>query len=85
MKKSEKNIPREVREFCIERDAGLCQQPKCRNKMVDLHHIIYRSQHKDHSPSNLVSLCRKHHDLAHLKKEWREYWENWKPISYFKE
>lgn len=37
----------------------------CLNPKIEVHHIIFRSQGGPDSEENLISLCRKHHSLAH--------------------
>lgn len=40
----------------------------CRKQASDIHHIKFRSQGGTDDVSNLIALCRKHHDEAHDKK-----------------
>ena len=39
----------------------------CGCKSTDLHHIVFKSQGGTDEASNLIALCRKHHDVAHGK------------------
>ena len=39
----------------------------CGSTAVDVHHINYRSRGGVDDISNLMSLCRYHHDLAHTE------------------
>jgi len=51
-----------------------CQVPNCNQRATDVHHIKFQSEsdqqgfidhmHKNHK-SNLVSLCKEHHDMVH--------------------
>lgn len=50
------------------RDNFLCQEEGCKANHLSLltvHHRIERSQGGSDNLSNLVTLCRKHHDLVH--------------------
>jgi hypothetical protein len=47
------------------RDRG-CRVPGCGNRHVDVHHIVPWADGGLTDPSNLVSLCRRHHRLLHL-------------------
>ena len=41
---------------------------RCRSEMHDPHHIITRGRQRDDRASNLIGLCRLHHELAHKKR-----------------
>lgn len=48
-----------------------CEIPDCNQRVADIHHLIPRSkfgskrkEEQDHI-SNLVGLCRRHHEMAH--------------------
>ena len=45
----------------------------CGSPAVDIHHIKLKSQGGGDEHSNLIALCRYHHELGHSKdaKEWR--------------
>lgn len=49
-----------------ERDGHRCRVCGSTNEL-HVHHIRYRSQGGDHSPSNLVTLCRVCHEKVHAK------------------
>ena len=52
-------------------NSELCEV--CSGLASDVHHIIFKSQGRDDRNSNLIALCRFHHELAHGKeaKSWR--------------
>jgi len=58
---------RACREIVRQRDGGKCRIPGCLERAAEAHHIVYRSKSKARrwDPSNLVSLCKDHHDLRH--------------------
>lgn len=66
------DIPVETRRIVALRDRAKCRW--CGEIGVHLHHITYRSEGVDHSPENLITLCRRHHDQAHSNKK------RWKPV-----
>jgi hypothetical protein len=41
---------------------------RCPQKMHDPHHIIERGRRRDDRISNLIGLCRLHHELMHEKR-----------------
>lgn len=41
---------------------GRCERPTCRRSMVDVHHVVKRSQGGSDALDNLVGLCRRCHD-----------------------
>ena len=47
------------------RDSGRCAFPDCRNRPIQLHHIIWRSRQGPTSLDNAAWLCAFHHKLAH--------------------
>ena len=49
---------------------GICAAPGCQAAMVDAHHRAGRRGKDPHRRSNLVGLCRAHHDWVHANKEW---------------
>lgn len=55
-----------------------CEIPECPRKSVDLHHIHARSIRKDleNNISNLMALCREHHNQYGDRKQHREYLQN---------
>lgn len=68
------DIPADTRAAVLQRDGG-CRFCGTRNGL-HLHHINYRSQGVDHSETNLIVLCAKHHDLVHSNKR------RWQPVMY---
>ena len=40
----------------------------CGGVASDVHHIVYRSQGGTDDVSNLIALCRTHHEKAHSKE-----------------
>jgi 5-methylcytosine-specific restriction endonuclease McrA len=54
-----------LRRAARERDKGRCRFPGCESRRVDLHHIQYWSNGGRTSLKNLVSLCKRHHQLVH--------------------
>jgi 5-methylcytosine-specific restriction endonuclease McrA len=59
-------IPPKVRKAVTERDGGRCRW--CGAPATEQHHVVYRSQGGKDEESNLVSLCGRHHALAHSDK-----------------
>lgn len=55
----------------IERDGaclwGLIAQDGCEGGL-DAHHIVFRGRGGDDIPENGITLCRKHHTMAHQHK-----------------
>jgi hypothetical protein len=46
----------------LERDGYLCQAPGCSSRrMLEVHHIHFRSRGGDNAPSNRLTLCAAHH------------------------
>ena len=62
----EKGLPESVRNAVLDRDGWVCKFPACTmRKMLDVHHIEYRSHLGSDEMGNLISLCRIHHGLIH--------------------
>jgi HNH endonuclease len=62
----ETSVSLEVRRAVFERDGYQCTMPGCTmRKMLDPHHIVFRSHGGGDEPSNLTTLCRVHHGLVH--------------------
>lgn len=54
-----------------ERSGGWCEVPGCGSRAEHAHHVVPRAGGKpDHSPGNLIDLCRPHHDRAHAEPGW---------------
>jgi hypothetical protein len=59
-------IPPATRRAVIRRDGGKCRVPGCRHAVfTEPHHLKLRSEHGNHHPDNLVTLCGAHHDAVH--------------------
>jgi|LGOV01.1.fsa_nt_gb hypothetical protein len=60
-----------LREYILHRDNHKCQNPNCKNiskeKILELHHIQYRSESGSDAASNLITLCTKCHTSANHK------------------
>lgn len=58
-----------VKAYVLHRDNYKCQAGKsgCSNKL-HIHHIQFRSNGGTDKPSNLITLCEKHHDQLHKGK-----------------
>ena len=54
-----------IRRAAYIRDEGCCVFPNCRNKAVELHHIVFRRQGGATSLDNAAWLCAFHHWLVH--------------------
>ena len=65
MKKYVKNYLKHHR--LDETDYLECEIPECCDLAVDIHHVVYKSQGGTDEASNLIALCRKHHEDAHKK------------------
>src|SRR6202167_6262478 len=53
-----------LRSEILERDGWRCQKCGC-SKNLDVHHIKRRSALGDHAETNLITLCRKCHQIVH--------------------
>lgn len=61
-----KQIPAKVRQAVLDRDGAQCQScGRSGEGVLQLHHVIYRSQGGGHHPSNLVTLCFICHERVH--------------------
>jgi len=63
------------------RARGLCefrgpQGNRCRQPMTDVHHLAGRGGPIPHRMSNLVGMCRNHHEMVHRYPAW-SYEEGW--------
>lgn len=62
-----------TREYVLHRDNHKCQNPNCKNKdkekILEVHHIKFKSYGGTNSPSNLITLCNKCHTSPNHKKE----------------
>lgn len=67
------DVPIETRAAVRERDRGRCRFCGTRTDLHS-HHIAYRSEGVDHSVSNLITLCARHHALVHSDKG------RWQPV-----
>jgi len=47
------------------------QDGRCRSRMTDVHHLAGREGPDPHRLSNLVGLCRYHHE--HIESHWRAW------------
>lgn len=80
-----------IREYIFHRDNHQCQNPNCNNKSINpilqVHHIIFKSNGGTDMPSNLVTLCNKCHTTSnHKKGKFLYEWQFNKPkIRSFKE
>mgnify|MGYP003489947021 FL=1 len=68
-----------LREYILHRDNHQCQNPDCKNKekqpILELHHIIYRSNGGTDTPNNLITLCTK----CHTTKNHKGFLLTWRP------
>ena len=57
----------EVKEFVLARDKYKCQHKLCssKDKKLNVHHIIFRSQGGTNKPKNLITLCETCHQNLH--------------------
>lgn len=62
-----KNNWDKIRLEVIALDGGRCRLCGSATSL-HVHHIVYRSEKKDDSLSNLITLCSEHHDLVHSNK-----------------
>ena len=69
IKPSSSNSWYEARDKRLKLDNYQCQEKDCGSKIhVEVHHKIPISHGGSHSISNLITLCRKHHDKQHKHK-----------------
>ena len=54
-----------IRRAAYVRDGGRCAFPKCRNRCIELHHIVFRRHGGPTSLDNAAWLCAYHHWLVH--------------------
>lgn len=61
-----------LREYILHRDRHTCQNPNCKNRgkgqILNVHHIVFRSEGGTDTPSNLITLCNRCHTPANHKK-----------------
>jgi hypothetical protein len=57
-------VPTRLRQLIEERDRG-CRVPGCTATRVQIHHLRHWEDGGVTAPSNLVSLCHRHHRLHH--------------------
>ena len=57
-------VPVRLRQLIEERDRG-CRVPGCTASRVQIHHVCHWEDGGVTAPSNLVSLCHRHHRLHH--------------------
>ncbi|EAY30426.1 RNA-guided endonuclease IscB [Microscilla marina] len=61
-----------IREYVLHRDKHSCQNPDCKNKykgkILQVHHIVFKSMGGGDTPNNLITLCTKCHTSANHKK-----------------
>jgi len=53
-----------LRREILERDSWRCQKCRC-SKNLDVHHVRRRSALGDDAETNLITLCRKCHQILH--------------------
>jgi len=53
--------------FVLDRDSYKCQhcKGKSKDKKLEIHHIIFRSDNGSDEPGNLITLCKTCHDMVH--------------------
>ena len=62
----EKELPHKIRDAVLDRDMWQCKFPGCTmRKMLDVHHIEFRSHLGSEDHGNKISICRIHHGLVH--------------------
>ena len=80
-----------LREYILHRDNHQCQNPNCKNKdkdkILQIHHIIFRNNGGTDTPTNLITLCSKCHTTDnHKPDKLLDQWQNKKPkIRSFKD
>jgi len=75
-----------LREYILHRDNHKCQNSNCKNKdknpILEIHHIIFKSNGGTNTPSNLITLCNK----CHTPENHKGFLKNWEPkIKSFKD
>lgn len=65
MSRKYEGLPEPLRREVLERDQYRCRWCGVTNVHLDLHHVRYRRGYADDVAENLISLCRRHHELAH--------------------
>jgi len=73
-----------LREYILHRDNHKCQNPNCKNKdespILEIHHIIFKSNGGTDTPNNLITLCTKCHTTPnHKKGKFLYEWQSNKP------
>lgn len=56
-----------TKSFVLDRDSYKCQhcKGKSKDKRLEVHHIIFRSNNGSDEPDNLITLCKTCHDAVH--------------------
>jgi hypothetical protein len=57
---------KEQRAEALDRSTGFCEY--CGDVAVNVHHVKYPKKYEENNPNNLVSVCKKCHDLSHGKR-----------------
>jgi 5-methylcytosine-specific restriction endonuclease McrA len=65
-----------TRKCIINRDKELCV--RCGARYTEIHHIIFRSAGGAGTVDNGACVCKTCHDLAHSKREVREWFEEFR-------
>jgi 5-methylcytosine-specific restriction endonuclease McrA len=73
---NEAKFSTKVRNIIIERDEGLCV--RCKRAAQHIHHVIFRSQMGKGTIDNGVCVCHKCHEWAHMSKEGRLWFEEYR-------
>lgn len=55
----------ELRKMAVERSGGKCDERGCYGKAEEVHHIVPLSRGGRNVLSNLMCLCKDHHDKKH--------------------
>lgn len=63
------DIPTSVRQEVHRRDGRRCRWCGRTNAGLEIHHVIYRSAGGQHDPEILITLCTRHHQLVHTRKD----------------
>ncbi|WP_343054554.1 RNA-guided endonuclease IscB [Desulfobacter latus] len=67
-----------LREYILHRDNHQCQNPGCKNKVLEIHHIGFWKNDRTDRPGNLITLCDKCHTPSKHKKG--SFLYGWEPI-----